>query len=275
MAAVKSYSIKSNSGFSLVKLDSVLDFANCKLFDEELSTLAGQHNHVLVDCQQVVDLPQDWIRAFMKLQIALKGEGKIFKLVHVNHATLANLKKEGIDSTFSIAKDVKAALVEVNITPKKTLDTEFINPFLEATIRVLSVQAKIEATPCKIYIKKVDDKFVGDISGIIGIVSDSFNGSVVISFPEKTFLQVMSSMLGEVFTKLDQDIIDGAGELTNMIFGQAKIVLNNKGYGIKTALPSVVTGKDHSLSAMTKGPIVVVPFDSLAGKFFVEICLST
>ncbi len=68
--------------------------------------------------------------------------------------------------------------------------------------------------------------------------------------------------------------MDGAGEITNMIFGQAKIILNEKGYGIKTALPSVVTGKDHNLLSITKGPVVTVPFTSTAGNFFVEICIS-
>lgn len=59
-----------------------------------------------------------------------------------------------------------------------------------------------------------------------------------------------------------------------MTFGQAKVILNEKGYGIKTAIPSVVSGRNHSLETLTKGPIVVVPFESSKGNFFVEICLS-
>ena len=59
-----------------------------------------------------------------------------------------------------------------------------------------------------------------------------------------------------------------------MIFGQAKVVLNENGYGIKTAIPSVVSGKDHTLSGLTKGPVVIVPFSTEFGPFFVEICLS-
>jgi len=99
--------------------------------------------------------------------------------------------------------------------------------------------------------------------------------SVVISFPEATFLKVMSGMLGEEYLELNQDILDGAGEITNIIFGQAKVILNGKGYGIKTALPSVVHGKDHTVSSHDlMGQSVVVPFESNSGKFFVEICLS-
>jgi chemotaxis protein CheX len=154
------------------------------------------------------------------------------------------------------------------------LNTDFIHPFLNATIHILNVQVNLPTEPGKAYLKKQNDRLIGDVSGIISVVSDKFNGSVVISFPESTFLKVMSSMLGENFTELSPEIVDGAGEILNMIFGQAKIVLNEKGYGIKAAIPSVVTGKQLSVSTMTKGPVVVVPFQSGAGDFFVEICLN-
>ena len=154
------------------------------------------------------------------------------------------------------------------------IDINFVNPFLHATLNTLKVQASIEATPGKPYLKKDDITMSGDVSGVIGIVSETFNGSVVISFPESTFLKVMSGMLGEEITTLSKDILDGAGEITNMIFGQAKVTLNDRGYGIKMALPTVVSGKGHTLSALSKGPIVVVPFTSPVGNFFVEICLS-
>jgi chemotaxis protein CheX len=154
------------------------------------------------------------------------------------------------------------------------LNTDFIHPFLNATVHILNVQANLLAEAGKAYLKKQNDRLIGDVSGIISVVSDKFNGSVVISFPEGTFLKIMSSMLGEEFSEISPEIVDGAGEILNMIFGQAKIVLNEKGYGIKTAIPSVVTGRALSVSTMTKGPVVVVPFQSQAGDFFVEICLN-
>ncbi len=273
MATAKNYNVQYNTGYTIVTLDSVLDWNNCKSFEQEIPTLVNE-NHILINCEQVVSIPKDWARALTSLQRSLHEKEKHLKLIHVNHSFLRELKSEGLDTLFKISKDASEALQEFGITVKRTFDTNFINPFLNATLHVLKVQAQVDATAGQIYRKKPNDHFVGDVSGIIGIVSDSFNGSVVISFPEMTFLKVVSSMLGEEFTKLDKEIIDGAGEITNMIFGQAKIVLNEKGYGIKTAIPSVVTGKDHSLSAMTKGPIVVIPFESQMGKFFVEICLS-
>ncbi len=154
------------------------------------------------------------------------------------------------------------------------IDINFVNPFLGATLNVLKVQASIEAQPGKITLKQSGEPLKGDVSGVIGIVSDTFKGNVVISFPESTFLKVMSNMLGEEYTEISQDIVDGAGEITNMIFGQAKVVLNERGYGVQIALPQVITGKNHMLSNQSKGPTVIIPFNSTAGDFFVEICLS-
>ena len=166
-------------------------------------------------------------------------------------------------------------MAEENSTPeKKKLDTAFINPFIAATVEVLRIQTKTESKQGNPFLKTDKAKLSGDVSGVIGLISDAFTGSVVISFPEPTFLKLISRMLDENFTELTPEIADGAGELTNIIFGQAKVVLNEKGYGIKTALPSVVTGKDHTVVALTKGPIVVLPFESDAGPFFIEICIS-
>lgn len=267
------FSVSSHEGYQVISLVGILDFHSCKLFEEKIDVLP--HNqHMFIDCSTQSAIPKDWLRALLRLQLALKKENKLMKLLKVNMMLMNYLKKEGIDTTFKFAKDIREAIAETGLISKRTLDTEFVNPFLTATVHVLKVQAQIDARAGKVSVKKATDQSSGDVSGVIGIVSDSFDGSVVISFPEATFLKIMSNMLGETYTEMNREIIDGAGELTNMIFGQAKIVLNDKGYGIKTAIPTVISGKNHTLSAMTKGPIVVVPFESQAGNFFVEICLT-
>ena len=156
----------------------------------------------------------------------------------------------------------------------KKIDVNFINPFLEATMKTLETQCSTKCTAGQVYMKNRGDKYSGDISGVIGLVSDVFTGSVVISFPATTFLPIMTRMLGEDCTEINDMIRDGAGELTNIIFGQAKIVLNKAGFGIKTALPSVIAGADHSVVPMTNGPRFAIPFETDVGPFSVEICLS-
>lgn len=271
----KNYQIIPGNGYLTVRLLGILEAGNLGNFDADVQKqLNDPFPHVIVNCEHLTSLSKEWVRSLLKIQLFLKQFNTEMRLIRVGSQLMNALKREGVDTAFKYSEGLRQSLSELGLVSKKALDTDFINPFLTATLRVLKVQAGIDAKAGKIYLKNERDHFVGDVSGVIGIVSESFNGSVVISFPEETFLNVMSDMLGEEFTELNKEILDGAGEITNMIFGQAKISLNEKGYGIKTAIPSVVSGKDHSLNALTKGPIVVVPFESSAGKFFVEICLS-
>lgn len=272
----KAFHILPANGYVTLRLVGSCDGSNLQDVDAQLSPyIMDPFPHFVVNCEHLSFLSKEWIRVLFGLQIKLKAVNKHVRFILVNPSIKAIFKAEGLDSSFKILTNLREALVEFGLVTKKMLDTDFINPFLTATLHVLNVQAGVTAKQSKIYLKESGENFVGDVSGIIGIVSESFNGSVVISFPEATFLKVMSGMLGEEFTELSKDIIDGAGEITNMIFGQAKIVLNEKGYGIKTAIPSVVSGKDHSLTTLTNGPTVVVPFESTAGNFFIEICISS
>lgn len=275
MDAAKRYQLLPGNGYLTIRLVGTLDGSQIQLFELELEPLlVDPFPHVVINCEHLFSMSKDWIRVLLKTQSFLKQFNKQVRIIFCSPKLRDVLKKEGVDTAFHYSKNLREALVELGLVTRKMLDTDFINPFLTATLHVLNVQAGVSAETGKIFLKKIDESLKGDVSGIIGLVSETFNGSVVISFPEKTFLKVMSGMLGEDCLELNKEIIDGAGEITNMIFGQAKISLNEKGYGIKTAIPSVISGKEHSLSALTKGPIVVVPFSSNVGNFFIEICLS-
>src|SRR5688572_11064834 len=79
-----------------------------------------------------------------------------------------------------------------------------------------------------------------DIAAVIGLTSKSFNGSVAICFPKAVFLMIMEKLLGETHKDIDKELEDGASELLNIIFGQAKKVLYAKGYAIERAVPTIV-----------------------------------
>jgi chemotaxis protein CheX len=110
---------------------------------------------------------------------------------------------------------------------KPKLDANFINPFISGTVSTLKIQCSVDAHAGTAFLKsKTSPKLKTDIAGLIGITSEAFRGNIAICFPEKTFLGIMSQMLGEEFTEINNEVEDGAGELMNIIFGTAKKVLN-------------------------------------------------
>ncbi len=148
------------------------------------------------------------------------------------------------------------------------MNADFINPFLNATVNVLSMMAFVKPTPGKPFIKK-DKKAHGDISGIIGMTSSS-KGVVVISLSKEAAIKIVSSMLGEEYTELSEDVSDAIGEITNMISGDARRELAAKGYVFEAGLPSIIIGPDHEIESITKGPTVAIPFELDDTKFVVE-----
>ncbi|MEN6331179.1 MAG: chemotaxis protein CheX [Smithella sp.] len=151
------------------------------------------------------------------------------------------------------------------------MNVEFINPFLEGTVSVLKTMAFVEPRSGKPYLK-MDNLAKGDISGIIGLTG-SAAGSLALSFSEGAILRIVSNMLGEDLKSINGDVKDAVGELTNMVSGVARKNLEAKGFYIQAAIPTIVSGKDHSISHVKGGPSLIIPFEIDEGVFVVDVCL--
>lgn len=185
------------------------------------------------------------------------------------------LKQEGMDKLLKPITSLAELGIKVPAKKvSKKLDVSFINPFIEGTLHVLNVQCSTQATTQKLELKS---KFTSpkpiEIAGIIGINSKSFKGVISLCFPAIVFLELMSKMLGEDYHEINDELKDGAGELTNMIFGHAKKILNENGHTFDKALPTVAYGKDLLIETKSSGESVVLPFLVSGNIFYMEILL--
>ena len=150
------------------------------------------------------------------------------------------------------------------------MDAIIINPFINATLNVLETMAFTKAKVGKPYVKK-DDIAKGDITGVIGITGNE-NGTISVTFDEKSILKIGSNMFGEEMTAINSEIADAVGELTNMISGQARKELEEIGKVYQAAIPSVITGKNHTIVHISDGPKIAIPFSTEVGTFTIEVC---
>lgn len=153
------------------------------------------------------------------------------------------------------------------------MDAKLINPFINATSNVLETMAFVKCLAGKPYLKK-DDVAKGDVTGIIGLTGEA-NGTISVTFEEGSILKIVSNMFGEEMTSLNHEIADAVGELTNMISGQARRELELMGKVFEAAIPSVVSGKGHTITHYTDGPKIAIPFSIDSGQFTIEVCLET
>lgn len=154
------------------------------------------------------------------------------------------------------------------------VDLEVIKPFIDATLHTFKNQCQFEAAAKAPYLKGTQDQQGFDIVAIIGLTSPTLRGSISLCFPTKVFLTVMNGMLNETFKEITRELEDGAAELLNIIYGEAKTTVNNSaGYRIEMSIPTVVKG-DRVSSSYQRGTVVVIPFESASGEFYLEFMTS-
>jgi len=133
----------------------------------------------------------------------------------------------------------------------------------------MSTMAQMELIPEKPRLKK-NEIALGDVSGLIGMVSEQAKGSLSITFEGGLALATMKNMVGEAPDEINEEIIDLVGEITNMVTGGAKRMLSEKGIEFDMATPIVVSGADHSIHHKAKGPIVIIPLKNELGRAYIE-----
>ena len=150
------------------------------------------------------------------------------------------------------------------------INVDFINPFLESLLNVLSTMAQTDASHATPSIKN-NSIAKGDVTGIIGMVGNKVIGSLSITFTKEAAIDITNKMLGEKLTEVDDTVTDLVGEITNMVTGGAKRILADAGHDFDMATPTVIAGKDHEIHHQCEGRIIQIPFKSEKGAFFVEI----
>lgn len=204
----------------------------------------------------------------------------------------SNVDPEDVESDVSIlnkpfsSDDLMTAVKKIfsnkkkSTSPKKKkkatnkINVDFINPFIDATLEVLDIMCSTKAEKDFVFVKEPDDSF-GDISGVIPIRSANYLGSMAITFPESVYLKVMSNMMGEEYTQIDDENRDGVAELCNQIFGNAKGALVNQGYELDMTIPKIVCGEEHIVEhEVDVNQVLAVYFKTEFGSFVVECVLT-
>jgi chemotaxis protein CheX len=152
------------------------------------------------------------------------------------------------------------------------MDVKFINPFVKSVINTLETMAG--KTPVRLAPSlKQDNCAKGDISGIIGFAGKDVHGSVALSFPQETVLKIYSLMVGDVATKINNDVQDTVGELANIVAGGAKTEFDKQGMAFHISIPTVVVGQNHTIIHKGNTPVVLIPFQLESCEFVMEISL--
>lgn len=138
------------------------------------------------------------------------------------------------------------------------MNVEIINSFIEASINVIMQTTGLETGVGRVYKKKTP--FPSDnVVVLIGLTGNIF-GSVTINLSQKTACKIASIMMGGMpVLSLDEIAKSAIAELSNMILGNAGILLSKININIDVTPPAILTGDNIQLS-IHKSVIICVPF---------------
>ena len=151
------------------------------------------------------------------------------------------------------------------------MDKAHMEPFIQETINTFNIMFGSLPEEKELEEKNVPESTY-DVSALIGI-SGAATGGVVISFPEKVACKLVSIMLSEDITEVNQDVSDGVGELVNIVAGNAKRGLTKFGFGkLDLSLPNVVVGRHRTVWRSKDMPCLMKRFfSSKFGPFCIEV----
>ncbi len=108
------------------------------------------------------------------------------------------------------------------------------------------------------------------ITGMVGLAG-THKGVLAVHFPNQVAMDVTGSFLGMEVGEINADVQDAIGEIANMLGGNLKTILSDRGRDIQLSLPSTISGEQYSFSSQMDVDQIILPFQAPSGVFYVEV----
>ncbi len=113
---------------------------------------------------------------------------------------------------------------------------------------------------------------VDSISGVIGLAG-THKGVLAIHLPNHVAKAITGSFLGMEVTEMGEDVEDAVGELANMLGGNVKTILSEKGRDIELSMPSTISGHEYNFQPTKEVERFLINFSCESGTFAIELQL--
>ena len=151
------------------------------------------------------------------------------------------------------------------------MDVSFINHFIESTANVFDTMLSCPVKRTSLMLK-VGSQPTHEVSAVIGL-SGKAVGSVVLSLSTDVALKAVEQMLFDEFTEINAEVVDGVGELANMVAGGAKAGLEDMELAL--GLPNVIIGNAHQIYFPGSVQPISVGFETPWGPMAIDVGFNT
>lgn len=150
------------------------------------------------------------------------------------------------------------------------MSLEYIQPFIESVENLFTTMLNSSVERGEIGVSN-NAQAPYEITALIGLSGD-VRGTVAISFPSSTALAMVCKILSIESKEVDATVIDGVGEIVNIVAGSAKSkFVKGNAKPIDLSLPNVILGEDYIIEYPSETVWIEVPFKSDLGQFNLRV----
>ncbi len=136
---------------------------------------------------------------------------------------------------------------ETPVTPRAAFlaDSTLVNSIIEAVDSSLGMCGK--QAEC-VGASTVPLRDPGNITGMLGVHGD-VSGFITVNMAERVAFSLVGGLLEDRFDHLTDQIVDGVGEITNIVAGRIKSNLVNTQWSFRhVTVPSVIVGRNYQIA---------------------------
>jgi chemotaxis protein CheX len=113
-------------------------------------------------------------------------------------------------------------------------------------------------------------------SGVVSLIglAGTWVGSGSLILTAEFACKIASQLLMAEYQEIDDDVLDAVAEVTNMIMGNVKTVLETRLGAMGLSIPTIIYGKNFQTRSAGSQEWTVVPFLLGNEKMCVQICIS-
>lgn len=153
------------------------------------------------------------------------------------------------------------------------MDTNYKTAVLDSVKNVFDMLAHVEVAAGEEKIKgRLEFISMKSITGNMNLVSNNSLGSIAVIIPTDVVLKISNKVLPEPVERVNDLVIDLVGEITNMVAGNVKSQMEQKGYLFNLSLPTIIFGSEYLVAHLPQSEITQISLDTELGPFLIEIC---
>lgn len=143
---------------------------------------------------------------------------------------------------------------------------------IEATNEVFNTMLALEVSPGE---ARVERSALAPTAGILSFIglAGAWAGTGSIACSATFACRISGALLMTEYDAVNEEVLDAVAEVTNMIIGNVKTLLEQELGPMGLSIPTVIYGRNFSSRTNSPGSWIVVPFKCGEDEMQVQLCL--